>query len=90
VKDLFAALYRLNEEYHGSKERATWVAATLYFGFAVGAIAWLIDGPDRWRSHAGLVLAALVALCAVTTASSRNSGRSDSRNSGLSDKEGRE
>ena len=67
MKDLFAALYRLNEEYHSSKERATWVAATLYFGFAVGAIAWLLDGPDRWRSHAGLVLAALVALCAVTT-----------------------
>ena len=67
MKDLFADLFRLNEEYHNSKEQATWVAATLYLAFSVGAIAWLLEDTERWQDYPAIVSVVVAVLCALTT-----------------------
>ena len=61
MKDILMQQIELNEKYHDTKEKMAWTAATLYLGFSVAAINWILTvyGPVKgeWREFALLLFA---------------------------------
>ncbi len=54
VKDILIALYTQNEQYHDSKEKAIWLAASVYLGFSVAVMVWLLDNKSIWLGGKGV------------------------------------
>ena len=53
-KDLLILLYEQNEKYHDTKEKVIWLAGTVYFGFAVLVLRWVLDLPSEWFLGTGI------------------------------------
>ena len=47
-QELLLAMYVQNEKYHDTKERVLWLAGTIYYGFSVLILRWLLDAPNDW------------------------------------------
>ncbi len=70
MKDTILKHIELNESYHNTKERMAWVASTLYFGFSVLLIKWLLSGKAVLNQNipvvvVGLTIIYICALCFV-------------------------
>ncbi len=42
------ALHQLNENYHEWKEKRTWEALSIYLGFSLISMTWLIGNQGKW------------------------------------------
>ena len=51
AKDILIALYNRNEQYHDSKDKAMWLAASVYLGFTVGLMVWLLENECLWKGR---------------------------------------
>ena len=62
VDELFNERYRLNDDYHNRKEEAIWLASTIYLGFVVSSVLWLLGDSAKWLPLKPYVLAFAVLL----------------------------
>ena len=51
AKDILIALYNRNEQYHDSKDKAMWLAASVYLGFTVGLMVWFLENNRFWEDR---------------------------------------
>ncbi len=69
MKDVILKHIELNEKYHDIKERMAWVASSIYMGFSVLLIRWLLETKHvfdpKWPIMVGLTIVYMCVFCFV-------------------------